>query len=119
MQQKYGQKVVFLTVYITEAHAKNEWPCGKTLSFCDQPKTTEERCEIACIAKKKYSLSLPILVDTINNSFDAQFAAWPFRFYGLTFNKGSATLGFKAQPDLQPWYAYEVTIIETWLKENI
>jgi len=119
MQQKYFDKAVFLAVYITEAHAKDEWPCGKTLSFCTQPKSTEERCELASLAQNKFSISVPMLVDTISNSFEQQFASWPFRFYGLRMKEGSFTLSFKPQPELDPHFAYDVTKLENWLIENI
>jgi len=47
MYNKYKERAVFLVVYITEAHAKDEWPVGKTISFCNQPKALSERCALA------------------------------------------------------------------------
>ena len=115
MNQKYSDKVVFLAVYITEAHSSDEWPCGKTLSFCEQPKTTEKRCELASLAHQKTNFTFPFLVDTINNQFENKYAAWPFRFYGFRNGK----LSFKPQPELSPHFAYDVNKIEDWVKENI
>ena len=34
-------------VYIQEAHAKDEWPVGEQVSFCEQPKTLEARLAVA------------------------------------------------------------------------
>jgi len=111
MNQKYSSRgVVFLAVYITEAHARDEWPCGKSLSFCDQPKTNEERCHLANLAKDKCSISFPYLVDTIENQFETTYAAWPFRFYGFLNGK----LSLKPQPNTQH-YAYLIDDLENWL----
>ena len=113
MNQKFNQKVIFLAVYITEAHAKDEWPCGKSLSFCDQPKTTEERCELASIAQKKCSFTFPFLVDSIQNEFEQSYSCWPFRFFGYVNGK----LSLKAQPDLNG-FAYDINTLNSWL-ENL
>jgi len=116
MRQKYEEKgVLFLAVYITEAHAKDEWPCGETLSFCNQPTSTEERCLLASKYEQKKYISFPVLVDTISNAFENQFASWPFRFFAIKGNK----LAFKAKPELHPHYAYDITTIEKWILNNI
>jgi len=58
-------------------------------------------------------MSIPILVDTMDNEFEKNFAAWPFRFYGI---RDGNVLGFKAQPEsISGPYAYDVTSIEKWL----
>jgi len=116
MYQKYKSKVVFLIVYILEAHAKDEWPSGTKLSFMDQPKTIERRCELAKMVEQK--MSLPVLVDSIDNSFETQFACWPFRFYGLTFQNGECTLSLKPQPILEPYITFEVTDLEKWIMKQ-
>jgi len=113
MNQKYSQRVVFLAVYITEAHAKDEWPCGKTLSFCEQPKSTEQRRKLALIAQQKIQIKFPMLVDTIENDFEKSYASWPFRFYGFSHGK----LDFKAQPDMHR-YAYDIQTLEEWIERN-
>jgi len=115
MSKKYNEKAIFLAVYITEAHSSDEWPCGKTLSFCEQPKTTERRCQLAKLANQKTNYSFPFLVDTIQNQFENSYAAWPFRFYGLVDGK----LSFKAQPELSPHFAYDVNKLEDWIKLHI
>jgi len=115
MNQKFSSLgVVFLAVYITEAHARDEWPCGKSLSFCDQPKTNEERCYLANLAKDKCNITFPYLVDTIENQFETAYAAWPFRFYGFLNGK----LSLKPQPNTQH-FAYLIDDLENWLNDNI
>jgi len=117
MQQNYESKgFVFACVYIAEAHAKDEWAAGKVLSFMDQPKTIEQRCELAEMAKKKYTNNLPILVDNMQNEFNDQFSAWPFRFFGLKNVEGEMILDFKAQPEFA---GYNVSDIENWMEKNL
>jgi len=114
MSKKYSEKAIFLAVYITEAHSSDEWPCGKQLSFCEQPKTTERRCELASLAHKKTKFSFPFLVDTIQNQFENEYSAWPYRFYGIIDGK----ISFIAQPDLTS-FGYEVEKIEDWIQQNL
>jgi len=113
---KYGNKVVFLAVYITEAHSRDEWPVGINFSFCDQPKDQPSRCKLAKQCIDEHSYPLPLLVDTMSNQFDNEFAAWPFRFYGI--NHGNI-LGFKAQPVVTPNYAYDIRTIEPWIESQL
>jgi len=80
LQEEFSGVVDFLGVYISEAHANDEWPLG--VKFCyNQPKTMDSRLKIANEFVKEYNFKIPMLVDTMNNEFDAIFAAWPERFY--------------------------------------
>jgi len=97
-------------VYITEAHSADEWPVGETISFCDQPKTLEERCSLARKYVVERKLKVPMLVDDVCNTFENEFAAWPFRFYIFVDDK----LELKAQPNTID-YSYDLEEIRTWL----
>jgi len=55
------------------------------------------------------------LVDTIQNQFESSYAAWPFRFYGIVDGK----ISFKAQPELFPYFGYDVNKIEDWIQHHI
>jgi len=80
LQEKLHNQVDFLGVYINEAHATDEWPLG--VKYCvEQPKTLETRLEVANGFVKDFDFKLPMLVDTMDNEFDAKFAAWPERLY--------------------------------------
>jgi len=113
LYNKYKDRANFLVVYITEAHARDEWPVGKTISFCDQPKTLSDRCVLARKYSADNSLTIPVYVDNMNNHFDEVFAAWPLRFYVVK----NGELVFKAQPNLEH-YAYDPTELSKWLKIN-
>jgi len=92
--QKYKSSADFLAVYITEAHARDEWPAGSKLSTCSQPTTREERLALANQLVESKQMSMPMLVDDIDNRFEQVFAAWPVRFYVLQ----NGIVAFKAQP---------------------
>jgi len=113
MYGKYKDKAEFLIVYIMEAHAKDEWPVGKSVSFCDQPKVLEERCGLARKYKEEKGLSIEMGVDLMNNGFEKVFAAWPVRFYVVKEGK----LVWKAQPNLE-YYGYDPKDLSGWLKRN-
>jgi len=98
----------FLAVYIQEAHARDEWPIGKTISFCDQPKTVSARCDLA--SKMIPTVKFPVLVDAINNPFQTKYAAWPFRFYIFFQDK----IVLKAQPNPETC-SYELDEIDQCL----
>mmetsp|Transcript_10887 Transcript_10887/g.34687 ORF Transcript_10887/g.34687 Transcript_10887/m.34687 type:complete len:129 (+) Transcript_10887:605-991(+) len=49
-----------------------------------QPKTLEERLERGRSFAKRYPSQVPVLVDSMANEFDEQYAAWPERFYMLS-----------------------------------
>jgi hypothetical protein len=74
-----GMRLV--TIYIAEAHARDQWPAGKTISSVDQPITLEQRLDNARQFKINFNFEMPILVDTMENRFHHIYGSWPFRFY--------------------------------------
>jgi len=109
----------FLAIYIQEAHARDEWPCGNIGSFCDQPKTLNARAELANellrrLSSRGCNMQFPLLVDNINNDFQNQYSSWPFRFYILYNNK----ISLKAQPNLET-YLYDLEAIDNWMNSHL
>jgi len=98
--------VRFVAVYITEAHAADEWPVGKTISFCNQPKTMAERLDLAAAFVKKHDYRVPMMVDSMHNSFHDVFACWPFRYYVIQHGH----LIHKAEPAPKTFH-YDITTI--------
>jgi hypothetical protein len=72
--------VDFLAVYISEAHAQDVWPLGNKICI-KQPKTMEERIQVAKRFIEEYNFQIPMLVDPMENEFDNTFAAWPERWW--------------------------------------
>jgi len=87
-------KVNIKIVYIAEAHAEDEWPIkscrlnptGKPV-LINQHQTIEQRIEAAKEFQKVFHLEIPMLVDTIDNSFDQIYSSWPIRFYVIQKEK--------------------------------
>ena len=63
LKTQYGDRCVFLSVYIAEAHAADEWPVGARISFCNQPRHIGERVALAASFVQKYAFTLPMVVD--------------------------------------------------------
>jgi hypothetical protein len=99
-----------LVVYIAEAHARDQWPMGKTISCVDQPKTLEERLENARQCKKNFNFDVPMLVDNMNNDFHLTYGSWPFRFYVIYEGK----LALKAEPH-ENTFVYDMKQLDAWI----
>jgi len=93
---KHRSNVVIVAVYITEAHASDEWPVGSSISFCRQPQTIQERCDLAQQFVDTRLYRVPMLVDSIHNNFQKAFAAWPFRYFIIK----NAKIVYKAEPSV-------------------
>lgn len=90
-------EATFLGVYISEAHASDEWPLGAVESV-PQHKTLEDRLARARDFARKYEWKLPLVVDGMNNAFAKLYGAWPERFFivkeGKVANMGQPTAEF-------------------------
>ena len=110
LRNSYGTKVGFALVYIAEAHAKNQWPYGKRTSFCEAPKTMNERMHLAEQLADTWGSSLPVLVDTMDDNFLRNFSCWPLRYFllqdGKLVRKGNPNevdMIYKIQDDVASW----------------
>lgn len=80
----------FAYIYISEAHARDEWPLGQVESF-DQPTSLEERLALARRFEESYAMfrfaesdghqHVPVFVDSMTNEFEERYAVWPERFF--------------------------------------
>ena len=67
------------------------------------PTTLAERQEVAEDFAKQFKVSLPILIDTIDDRFEKAFAGWPDRIFVLdargkiAFKGGPGPRGFKVE----------------------
>lgn len=97
MRRRWSQHgVEVVVVYIREAHAHDVWPIGDAVSrTVRMPHTDEERCALARRMYAELSMDLPLYVDPVEDSFEAQFAPWPLRFYVIDRR---AQLLYKSQP---------------------
>lgn len=109
MHKHFKASCDFLCVYTAEAHAQDEWPISSgryhdniPVNFINQPKTTEERLQVAESFLQRYpDFTLPMVIDPVGEPFDQVYCAWPIRFYVLQSDAkagGAPKLVYKAQP---------------------
>jgi len=71
-------------VYIKEAHPEDEWQMSvneKQGVVFRQPTTMTERREIANLMLDKFDIKIPTVIDKMDNTCEAGYAAWPERYY--------------------------------------
>ena len=94
----YKDRVHFLLVYIREAHPTDGRVKAGNQFVVKSPKTTEERRAIAQDFAKRLNVSIPILVDTLEDRVEQTYACWPNRMYILDAHGKIADKGM-AGPD--------------------
>ena len=73
----YKGKAHFCVVYIREAHPDME----KNKFNIPQPKTLEERQKVAKEFAEALKLTVPLLVDSMEDAVGKAYAGWPDRVY--------------------------------------
>lgn len=84
MYRTFRDRAEIYIVYIAEAHAENEWKMvlNEEEGICIRQHTTfAERMAAARLCAEQLALTIPTLVDAMDNAAAEQFAAWPERIY--------------------------------------
>ncbi len=84
LREQWEGRAEFLLVYIKEAHPEDEWQMDVNHEadvVYHQPKTVDERRELARLFVEKMGVEAPVLIDDIENTANACYAAWPERIY--------------------------------------
>jgi hypothetical protein len=109
LHRRYGQDVAFYVVYIKEAHPEDGWVLDRNRRAevrVEDPTSDEERAEVAQSCALRMRLTLPVLVDGIDNAVASAYGGWPDRLYligrdgRVAFQGGEGPFGFKP-PDLE------------------
>lgn len=104
MYQTYKDDAGFLFVYISEAHPEDGWQMESNTEndvVFTRPKSLVERRGIAKKCSTRLKLSMPVVVDTMDNKVDIQYAAWPERMFvvdrdgKIAYAAGQGPWGFK------------------------
>jgi hypothetical protein len=77
-------KAAIFIIYILEAHPEDGWkiPVNEKEGIrVSQPKTYEERVKVAGECIKDLKLTIPCLVDDLQNTAQKAYAGWPDRCY--------------------------------------
>lgn len=84
--EAYKDRVDFFLVYIREAHPSDGWQVRSNiddnLEYLE-PKTENERTEMANVCMIDLGFTMPILIDNMQNEVDDKYAALPERLYVL------------------------------------
>ncbi|CAG8642223.1 18550_t:CDS:2 [Dentiscutata erythropus] len=78
--ERYRTSTDFYMIQIKEAHASDVWPIGNIVDVKDH-KTLDDRLTAAEEMVKATELKIPVLVDTMDNTFLKLYCPWPFRFF--------------------------------------
>jgi len=79
---EFKDRVDFLFVYISEAHACDEWPLGDHV-VTKKHVTIQDRIKAAQEFLTKTNFPFPTYCDNIDDKFNELYAAWPERYYIL------------------------------------
>ena len=96
-----SEMVKFKFVYILEAHATDRWPspssrynlAGNVVNIPTHT-TIEERITAAKALMESMEMQGEVLVDTMEDTFNNEYSAWPVMFYAIRGGK----LEFKGIP---------------------
>ena len=105
MHSRLKDQLEFFVIYIREAHPTDEWQVesneNESILF-KQPTTLAARTEVAAICSLKLDLSIPTLIDDMQNSTDRKYCALPDRLYligrdgRVAYRGGPGPFGFVA-----------------------
>jgi len=115
LYKQYHNHVQFLNIYIREAHPKDGWWLGGSISQLIfrakgwskaatdvyDPKTIEERNQIAGRCESTLQYEIPTYVDTMDDKVNKAYAAYPTRLYLISIDGqvvyagGLGPFGFK------------------------
>ncbi|MBM2823596.1 MAG: Iodothyronine deiodinase [Thermoleophilia bacterium] len=101
MFETFREQASTYFVYIAEAHAVDQWQTDSNDEAgirVLQHTTLEDRVAEALAGAQRLGLSMPVLVDGMENAVSEAFAAWPERIYVIG---ADGRIAFKGGPG--PW----------------
>lgn len=94
----------FLVVYVREAHPEEGWilPENRRSGIAvHEPTTDEERLAVATTCAGKLKMSMPTVIDGVDNAVASAYGGWPDRLYlvgtdgRIAYQGGEGPFGFK------------------------
>jgi hypothetical protein len=109
---KYAEKINIIVIYISEAHAADEWPLSNKYVI-NQHKTIEERLEAVKLLESEIKLEMPIYLDSLElPNFEKTYFCWPDR--GFIIN--NSIVEYISFPEIDAGMHWDEEI-EQWLDE--
>jgi hypothetical protein len=84
MYARYRDAVDFYAIYIREAHPSDGWSMESNDRVgirVSQPKSTQERTQVATKCCQTLRMSMPLLVDAIDDPVGRAYSGFPDRLY--------------------------------------
>ena len=116
MYAKYGDDVQFLVVYIREAHPTDGWQVPQNVReeiLFVQPTKIDDRRQVAKKMCSVLKLSLPTVIDNLDDKVNQAYTAWPDRLY-LVGRDGK--IAYKSKPG--PW-GFKPRELETAIERSL
>jgi hypothetical protein len=79
LHKRYQDQVAFVFVYIREAHPRGNWADDQFDIV--QPTTLAERCEVAKLCCTTQKVTMPVVVDEIDDRVSHAYKAVPAQLY--------------------------------------
>jgi hypothetical protein len=104
MHERYKDHATFLTIYVREAHPSDGWRMDsndKAGIVVSQPKSTDERTRVAATCCTTLKMTMPLLVDTIDDRVGHAYSGMPDRLYvidrsgRIAYQGGRGPFGFR------------------------
>jgi hypothetical protein len=104
LYQRYKDRATFVMVYVREAHPIDGWRMesnDRVEVSLAQPQSYDQRVGIAQLCSNRLELSMPMLVDTIDDAVGARYSGMPSRLYlidhrsRVAYKSGRGPFGFK------------------------
>lgn len=117
LHRQYGSEVAFFYVYIREAHPEDGWKMPRNQRdgiMIQDPKSMNERTEVARQACAFFKTNIPALVDTMDDSTDRAYAGWPSRIFLVDSAGKVAVRGEPGPRGLVP----AARKVDAWLQEH-
>src|SRR5215813_10537196 len=104
MHARYQDRAEFLSIYVREAHPTDGWQLPGNIQegiTIRQPRTQDERVAVAQKCCSALSMSMPLLVDAIDDRVGHAYSGMPDRLYVIdrdgrvAYKGGRGPFGFK------------------------
>lgn len=115
LYERFCEVADFLTIYIKEAHADDEWPLPNNVedSACyRQPRLFQDRLKIAEHFVQWQGYPVPVAVDDMKNTACRRYAAYPERLYVIAEDGTVAYRGGRGP------FEYNPGELEAWLEQH-
>jgi hypothetical protein len=103
LKERYAGRAQFLAIYVREAHPTDGWRMAsndRAGIAIAQPRSTRERTEVAGRCCRALNMTMPLLVDEVDDAVGHAYSGMPDRLYvvgrdgRVVFKGGRGPFGF-------------------------